>query len=254
MSFFEIEQTEQNTVSNISAVYLNIDKIIEVKDNELINHLSLLTTPQSWNGVPDARTIVGELEPTVEAIQSVKGGPGTMVSFNFIAEGENYPSPGWTAQTWAINTINILSAEPYAGANIVSELNGGALFGAIDMTVNTVDAVVGSYPDTPLLGGSGTGATAKVSVVNDIIVGDQVNEVIIDADNKTGYKVGDVLTISKSVIGGTVDVTFALRQSDITTNSYTVIRLNQYRDSLQVNYVVDASFEEAKIIIDGESK
>ena len=259
-SFYEILQTEQNTVPNLNEagtkgleVFLNADKIIEVKENALVDRTSLLTMPQSWNGIPDARTIEGDFEDTWQDIQSLKGGPNTMVPFNFIAEGENYPSPGWTAQTWAVNTGNILSVEPYAGANRVSELNGGSTFTESDMSVLTVDAVVGSYADTPLTGGSGTGATGKVTVTN-TIAGDEVTEVIIDEPDHKGYKEGDVLTISQTVIGGTVDVKFALRGGDITTNSYTVIRLNQYRDSLQVNYVVDASYEEAKIIVEGEAK
>ena len=89
-------------------------------------------------------------------------------------------------------------------------------------------------------GGSGSGATAEVGVEEGVVI-----LVSVDAEAE-GYKVGDVLTISASVIGGTVDVEITLQASDIIADAYSVIRLSQYRKSQQVNYVVDEAYEDLK--------
>jgi len=74
------------------------------------------------------------------------------------------------------------------------------LFTLID--TNTSDGNDGTTQGVALDNGSGTGATADVT-----IGGGAVTAVTV-ADTGSGYKVGDLLTLSQAIIGGTTDVTF----------------------------------------------
>lgn len=94
----------------------------------------------------------------------------------------------------------------------LSELIGGSNI-TTSISTNTTDGVNGAYSATPLTGGSGVGATAEVEVS-----GLAVTSIIVDADAK-GYKAGDVLEISTSVIGGTTNVEVTLEQANIATGN-----------------------------------
>ena len=236
--FIEITEASKNTVSHSEDVtkILQVEKIIEVNDDPAGSGAEIETQPQSFNGIPDKR-IVDETQSAINAAAGDATAANPTISLSVVAVGENYPSPGYTATTVVFNTDDIVEAQEYIGVG-PTELK--AIDIAASITTNTTDATNGAYATTPLSGGSGSGATAEVGVEEGVVI-----LVSVDAEAE-GYKVGDVLTISASVIGGTVDVEITLQASDIIADAYSVIRLNQYRKSQQVNYVVDEAYADLK--------
>ena len=237
--FIEITEASKNTVSHSEdqTKIIQVEKIIEVNDDPSGSGAEIETQPQSFNGIPDKR-IVDETQSAINSAAIGATAADPTISLSVVAVGENYPSPGYTATTVVFNTDDIVEAQEYIGGD-VTELKDTDLFASI--TTNTSDATTASYPATPLLGGSGSGATANV-----VVDGTQaVTAVEVDAKVK-GYKVGDVLTISTSVIGGSQDVEITLQAADVLADAYSVIRLSQYRKSQQVNYVVDEAYADLK--------
>ena len=236
--FIEITEASKNTVSHSEDVtkILQVEKIIEVNDDPAGSGAEIETQPQSFNGIPDKR-IVDETQSAINSAAGSATAADPTISLSVVAVGENYPSPGYTTTTVVFNTDDIVEAQEYIGGD-VTELKNIDIVGSI--TTNTADGVNGTYAATPLLGGSGSGATAEVTVA-----AGAVSAVVVDAKVK-GYKVGDVLTISQSVIGGTVDVEITLQAADVLADAYSVIRLSQYRKSQQVNYVVDEAYADLK--------
>ncbi len=241
--FIEITEASKNSVSHSAdqTKLLNVGKITEITDDAtpLSTGSQIESQPQSFNGVPDIRLVDETQSALNTSIGSATAAPPTVL-LSVVAEGENYPSPGFTSSNVVFNSHDIVEVQDYIGTGSGDGLKTIDIVSSV--TTNTTDGTDATYAGTSLTGGSGSGAVATV-----VVAGNAVTAVTVTTAG-VGYKAGDVLTVSKVVIGGTKDVKITLDSSDIEDN-YSVIRLHQYRNSIQTNYVVDKTYAALKTLL-----
>jgi len=134
---------------------------------------------------------------------------------------------GGTGGSAGTFTGEVTTVSPAGGSgltlDVTTTINNGKLVTTADalvasITTNTTDATASStFALTSLTEGSGTGAVATVTTS----AGQAVNGITITTAG-SGYQVGDQLKISKSVIGGSVDVIITLVADDFLVEPTTI--------------------------------
>ena len=160
----------------------------------------------SQNGVEYA--IFEILHDELEYYTSSKISPLSSTNVKLIQEGvgcQLYPKRKITAEYHYISkpttpeliyTTDGVTITPIVGTGysvIVNSISGGAIAGFTYNSPMGSGFIDGSYTDIPIIGGSGTGATCDMIVVNGSVLSTS------PSNGGTGYVIGDVVTIDSSV-------------------------------------------------------
>tara|TARA_R100001594_G_scaffold8858_1_gene22222 strand:+ start:6856 stop:8571 length:1716 start_codon:yes stop_codon:yes gene_type:complete len=143
--------------------------------------------------------------------------PNNIKTFKTINyEGSN----GWevTGFTSDITGEDASVTPPGSWLSHIDSIEGGSKIEVTDLTsritTNTADGVNGTYNDAGwTTNGGGTGM-----VINVTVAGNAVTVVQVTSYGR-GFKVGDLINIPTTVIGGTVEVVITLTTADVTTYS-----------------------------------
>ncbi len=232
-NFISVTETEMNTVPHSPNITkgINVSKIIQVTP-VAAGGAQLEVKPQSFHGIASIRKVTDSAGDVLAAANAGALGDDQIVALDLVAEGQNYPSPGFTARTENFNIKDILEISSHDSG----PLNDQADELLASITTMVTGGTIGSYAATPLSGGSGSGAIATVS----LDAADNIDGITVTTPG-TGYKAGDILTIAAAALGGTSTVV----EITLVANDFerTLVKLAQYRDSMQINYIVDLDYD-----------
>jgi flagellar hook-basal body protein len=213
------QQATQNSTIN-----LNLDNRVDQITGNAFNTTEPTSYSQSTSQtVYDDKGMAHTLSVYYKKMHSAElelTGDGTGTTFTFSPKQE-------LGTTLAGEQTNLIasSSKPQASAEgtiqtisnaVLTYVSGGSE--KLDTVIGTLGGITagsgytdGFYEDTPLSGGSGTGATADFTVLDGI-----VTEVTL-VNRGVGYAVSDLLGVTPNLVGGT-GTGFSIPVSDIQTN------------------------------------
>jgi len=146
--------------------------------------------------------------------------------------------------------------DPTLGYYAYDSTKAFALVAARDMvgsiTINTSDGVNGGYTgDIASTAGyttDGYGSGARITVT---VAGNTVTAIVVDgAVIGNGFEVGDTITVSQAVIGGTTDLVLTLQPADLFTNTVAYSTDFELHPSEQVNIILNILIYSGVVIRD----
>jgi hypothetical protein len=134
---------------------------------------------------------------------------GAIIEIVILNPGSGYePS---TTQVEIVSSLNPLLPYPIGAGFMATVLTSDAIVETLGIITPGTGYTDGSYSNVPLTGGTGSGATADITVV-----GGEVT-FILSGSFGSGYTNGDILSVSNANLGGTI-ATFGILTSG---SSYT---------------------------------